>query len=90
MIIEKIILPRRQEHHGWPQQGWNGQERSYSCHQGRPENPTSPNFKKTQRLGKKETSCKFTQMIHCSQNFAQRQHCDLCAGPISVRAQLML
>ena len=29
-------------------------------------------------------------MNHFSQDFAQHQHCDLCAGPISVRAQLML
>ena len=29
-------------------------------------------------------------MIHFSEDFAQRQHCDLCAGPISVRAQLTL
>ena len=90
MIIERIILPRRQEPHGWPQQGWNGQERSYSCHQGRPRNRTSPNLDKTKRLGKKETSSKFTSMIHFSEDFAQRQHCDLCAGPISVRAQLTL
>ena len=90
MIIEKIILPRRQEHHGWPQQGWNGQERSYSCHQGRPGNRTSPNFDETQRPGKKGTSSKFTQMIHCFQDFAQRQHCDLCADPISVRTQFSL